>query len=648
MRKGSVIFSGFMGALLLSYGARAADAQIASKQYVDNKETAILETVSSTYETKENVTNLTEQVTQLGDTINNPESGLSPKLDKAAQDASDAKGAVDALTVTVEGKEDKSNKAASISAENQSSPDQYPSVGAIVQWTNDKINELSETGLPVSPDNIGEGAITTEKIANDAVTEDKLSNDVVSKIDGKEDKTNKIQSITPESTADQYPSAVAVRDALANKVDSSVLSEYATTEAMNSALEGKVDDAEISDMLTKTVASSTYETKENASSTYATKTELSGYATTAQLGQKVEANVAIEPGTGTKVTYDAKGLVTGSESLSVSDLPDSIPTSKIQGLATVATTGSYNDLSDLPDIPEGAVIDAELTPEGTNAVQGKVIYEALQGKQDKGDYATKTELTDGLAEKADKTALDNYATTGTVDLKEDKSNIVQTVRSSAEAEETKYTSEKAVATALEGKADTSALDALATKEELEQKADASALSAYATTEAMNSALANKADSSALTEGLAKKEDSANKRIVVRDSETATDIDYPSEKAVRTELDKKANKGTTLAEYGITDAYTKGETDSAITSAVEGVVAGDFSDAMKGKEDTSNKITAIDSSNKTSTDKYTSVKAVVDYVIPKPDVSCQAESNLCVLSVDRDGNIKWVNVTEPAQ
>ena len=30
---------------------------------------------------------------------------------------------------------------------------------------------------------------------------------------------------------------------------------------------------------------------------------------------------------------------------------------------------------------------------------------------------------------------------------------------------------------------------------------------------------------------------------------------------------KADKGTTLAEYGITDAYTKGETDSAISSAV---------------------------------------------------------------------------------
>ena len=37
--------------------------------------------------------------------------------------------------------------------------------------------------------------------------------------------------------------------------------------------------------------------------------------------------------------------------------------------------------------------------------------------------------------------------------------------------------------------------------------------------------------------------------------------------LETTIDGKADKGTTLAEYGITDAYTKGETDSAISSAV---------------------------------------------------------------------------------
>ena len=97
-------------------------------------------------------------------------------------------------------KEDAVNKATSITGDNQSSPTAYPSVGAIVEWTNQKIADLSDTGLPVNPGNINDnsisgsklenGAVTTEKIADDAVTEDKLSNDVVAKIDGKADAAN--------------------------------------------------------------------------------------------------------------------------------------------------------------------------------------------------------------------------------------------------------------------------------------------------------------------------------------------------------------------------------------------------------------------------------------------------------------------------
>ncbi len=47
----------------------------------------------------------------------------------------------------------------------------------------------------------------------------------------------------------------------------------------------------------------------------------------------VVANTAITAGTGTKITYDAKGLVTGSASLVASDIP-TLATSKISGLDT--------------------------------------------------------------------------------------------------------------------------------------------------------------------------------------------------------------------------------------------------------------------------------------------------------------------------
>ena len=146
---------------------------------------------------EQNVTNVTEQVTNLGDTINNEETGLKKQVEDAVSAAEEAKTNADAAKTTadeakagLDAKEDKSNKATAINAENQSSADAYPSVGAITQWTNDRINELSDEGLPVNPDNIGAGAITTEKIADNAVTEDKLSDELNTEIDGKEDKAN--------------------------------------------------------------------------------------------------------------------------------------------------------------------------------------------------------------------------------------------------------------------------------------------------------------------------------------------------------------------------------------------------------------------------------------------------------------------------
>lgn len=110
---------------------------------------------------------------------------------------------------------------------------------------------------------------------------------------------------------------------------------------------------------------------------------------------KVAANAAITAGTATKITYDAKGLVTGGASLTASDIPTipstkvsglgtlatksavtsaeitdgtitnadiaanaAIAASKVSGLSTVATSGSYNDLADKPSIPSAYVLKA--------------------------------------------------------------------------------------------------------------------------------------------------------------------------------------------------------------------------------------------------------------------------------------------------
>lgn len=97
----------------------------------------------------------------------------------------------------------------------------------------------------------------------------------------------------------------------------------------------------------------------------------------------VAKNAAITAGTGTKISYDSKGLVTGSANLAASDIPNldaakitsgtlpdariasastwsgkqdkitasnKLAASLVSGLATVATSGSYNDLTNKPTI----------------------------------------------------------------------------------------------------------------------------------------------------------------------------------------------------------------------------------------------------------------------------------------------------------
>ena len=60
--------------------------------------------------------------------------------------------------------------------------------------------------------------------------------------------------------------------------------------------------------------------------------------------------------------------------------PATHPASMITGLAGVATSGSYNDLTDKPNIPASSTVDSELSSTSTNPVQNKVIYNALLNK----------------------------------------------------------------------------------------------------------------------------------------------------------------------------------------------------------------------------------------------------------------------------
>lgn len=75
--------------------------------------------------------------------------------------------------------------------------------------------------------------------------------------------------------------------------------------------------------------------------------------------------------------------------------PATHPASMITGLSTVATSGSYNDLTDKPNIPASATVDSELSSTSVNPVQNKVISAALSSKADNSVLSTYLPLTGG-------------------------------------------------------------------------------------------------------------------------------------------------------------------------------------------------------------------------------------------------------------
>lgn len=148
---------------------------------------------------------------------------------------------------------------------------------------------------------------------------------------------------------------------------------------------------------------------------------------------------------------------------------------------------------------------------------------------------------------------------------------------------------------------------------------------------------NKADKSYVDEQLGLKEDKANKVDSAGfDAASADDTKYPSVKAVADKLATKAeasalagkaDKGTTLEEYGITDAYTKGETDSAlglkadktqIADMLTKTEASDTYQTIGNKVDTAGFDAAAVAPDADT--KYPSVKAVYDKLETKADSS----------------------------
>lgn len=94
-------------------------------------------------------------------------------------------------------------------------------------------------------------------------------------------------------------------------------------------------------------------------------------------------NVVVINTTGTTYAFDVlTGMVDLSNYQTLITSTNKVPASNVSGLATVATSGSYNDLSDKPYIPEGVTVDQTYSATSTNAQSGKAVAGAISTKQD--------------------------------------------------------------------------------------------------------------------------------------------------------------------------------------------------------------------------------------------------------------------------
>lgn len=279
MKIKNIAFSGFMAAIMLSTGAAMAAPQIASKAYVDTKSASVAaaavdsalqengaiktaldakadaSTVAEVKTTADTAKSTADEAKATADAnksaIENEQTGLAATKKvadaaaaaaaaadtkagnaqtaaEAAQATADAAATKTALSEGLALKEDTANKTGNITTDNQNSASLFPTIGAVTEWTNNKITELSKSGLPVNPDNINDnsiggsklsnGAVSTEKIADGAVTEGKLSTELAGKVNNAQ-------------TSEQVSAAIA--DAIKDKADkATTLAGYGITDAM--------------------------------------------------------------------------------------------------------------------------------------------------------------------------------------------------------------------------------------------------------------------------------------------------------------------------------------------------------------------------------------------------------------------------------
>ena len=324
----------------------------------------------------------------------------------------------------------------------------------------------------------------------------------------------------------------ADKTSLNNKADTSYVNEQLALKADKTALNSKADTSYVNEQLNTKVNINTY----NTDMANKVDTEAIGDLDDLNTSSKdsiVNAINSIQTQSIPIATIDSVGVVKPDGTTTTIDSDGTIHA--IGGGGGTGGTTDYNALDNKPQI-EGNTLTGNKTANDLGLMSKTDINSALTNKADKSTTYTKTEVDSAI-----NTAISGKADTSYVDEQlEDKVDV------------TTYTAglaNKADKTELDDKADTSYVNT-----QLANKAD---------TSYVNTQLSGKVDTETYTAGLntkADKSDTYSKADV--DSKIGTAVSTKADTSyVNTQLEAKADKSTT---------YTKTEVDSAIDVATSGI------------------------------------------------------------------------------
>ena len=195
-----------------------------------------------------------------------------------------------------------------------------------------------------------------------------------------------------------YATTSALTSGLAGKANTSHTHTISQVSGLQDELDSKLESADLSGYALKTDIPSLSGGASATSGQYVSGVTVSGHEITVT---KAALPVTTLSSLGITATAAELNYCDGVTSNIQTQLNGKAATShthtasQVSGLATVATSGSYDDLTDKPSIPAAVTIDSALSSTSTNPVQNKVINNALAGKAASTHTHSASDITSG-------------------------------------------------------------------------------------------------------------------------------------------------------------------------------------------------------------------------------------------------------------